>query len=179
LHDIPLFHKFFVVFKFVRNLLSSLVFEFLDASVLLGDLGLEVSDPLLLLVVLGLELDLRQLLGLDGDGLVVGFFLLDRDVSGRELDELGLGVLAAEPFGRGERGFAREGRGIEIILEDIGLARHVEGDGLDGGGGDLEETGNFAGGGVEVGLGDPSHTTLRSGRLVLGQAVNIGGVNDR
>jgi len=97
----------------------------------------------------------------------------DGDVSGAELDSFGFTALSAEPFVGSQSGFAGEGRGVKIVLEDVGFAWDGERDGLDGGLVDFEETSDFTRGGVEAGLGEHGHTTLRVVGFVFRQVEDI------
>jgi len=98
--------------------------EFLDASVALDELGFEVGDSLLLLLVLSSEFllvlgsfvflnDWLELLGGLGGG----------DEAWGEVDGLGVRGLSVEPLVGRQSGLVGGGWWVEIVLEDVGLKK--------------------------------------------------------
>jgi len=93
------------------------------------------------------------------------------DEAGGKRNELWCGGLAGEPLVSGKSGLEASGVGVKIVLEDVGLSGHLEGDGFDGGCTELEELLDLARGNINTELGDGSHTTLRGGGLEFGKEV--------
>ena len=144
-----------------------------EFSLEVGNTFLEVGDLLLHLsrgqFLLDLLLDL-----LDLKGLVLG-----GNVSSLEGDELGVGVLATDPLISGQRGLLSGGLREEIVLEEVGLTGDLEGDGLDGGGGSLQQNLDLALTDVDSQLGEDTHTDLGGGGFVLGEEVEVGSLIDQ
>jgi len=151
---------------------TALLGEILDLGILLGQFSLEVGNTLLQLIVLSLEFGGRELDGgfaldkVDGGG---GDLL---DESGGEGAELGGSVGASSPFSGGEGGLVGGSLGEKILLEDVGLTRNSEGDGLNGGGHGLVESHDFVGAYVDSTLGHSGHTLLRNVGTILRQEVD-------
>jgi len=144
----------------------------------------EVSELFVFSLKFGLEssntlfLFFNQLSKISGVGFGGGFELsggraLNGDISRSKLGSFGFAVLSAEPFIRSQRRLTREGRRIEIILEDIGFTGNSEGDGLDGALCDFKESGDFATGGIDSEFGEEGHTTLRVVGFVFRQVEDI------
>jgi len=149
--------------------------ELLDLVVPLLKLGLEVSDALLELLDLVLELllglgllSLRLLLE---DGVEVGRVDCSDEARGHGEGTIRISVLALLPLISGHGRDARDSIRIKIVLIELALARHDEADGLDAVVLGLEETGNLASRHVHCALREHAHTTLGGVAAVLADVV--------
>ena len=104
--------------------------------------------------------------------------MLGGNVPSLEGDELGVGVLAGNPLGSGQRRDFRGGLREEIVLEEVGLTGDLEGDGLNSRGGGLQHDLDLALTDVARQLGENTHTDLGGGRFVLSEEVEVGGLID-
>jgi len=140
-------------------------------SLKLGQLGLKLGDALVGGIKLGLELS-RRLGSLEGNSL--GLLLLAGLVLGvhRGLD--GLLVLTGQPLGGLESRDASVGVGEQVLLEHIGLTRHLEADRDDGILHQTQADSNLALRSVAGALGQEAQTLLGLVVTELRQAVHVG-----
>ena len=151
--------------------------QLLDLGVPLGYFGLEVGNPFLLLLPLfpelllgGGSLILLLHIGVEGgSGFVLG---LEAALQGDESRGDGL---AFEPFVGGGGGHGLGGGREDVVLEDIigALTGHLEGYGLHGGRGQLQQPGNLALLGLQAKLGKSAHATSGNAGGVLAQVVEL------
>merc|ERR1712137_1099374 len=134
----------------------------------LGNLGIQVRNTLLQVLPRSAELGLglRSLVD-NGNLLDLKLRLLRGNESTLQTHQLRLTSLATEPgttlHGRDRSSGVRE----QIVLEQIRLTRHAEGDRLHIGAANLEAAGDLANGDVASSLRAESHAELRHVALVL------------
>jgi hypothetical protein len=151
--------------------------ELLDLEILLGKLDLKVGNAVLEFLVGTTELGLALWSLIDGLDLSnLESRLLGGNEATLERDEDGLTGLASEPLVGLDSGSGAGSWWVDVVLEELGLAGHLERDGLDVADAGLEESDDFALGDIDGGLGAEGHAELRSRRLVLGDEVDDLGV---